>query len=159
VAVGQQEALSAMRDIVALWYVGHGTAAQVVYAACDLLAEGFDGPSLCMLAAVSIDQADTDVPDLLEPALHDVGLTYHPKDSLAAQQAGLIAMAAQTLSNRLPPRALAAWAHSAFGHAKLELAEHLAALDDTYDTLEFTNTAPEDIDAEVMAEARRIVSS
>jgi hypothetical protein len=148
-----------MRDVVGLWYVGHCTAAQVVYAACDLLAVGFDGPSLCVLAAVSIDHADVDVPDLLEPALADVGLTYHAKGSLAAQQAGLIAMAERTLSNRLPPRALAAWAHSTFGHEKLELAEHLAALDDTYDTLEFTNTTREDVDAEVMNEARRIVEA
>jgi hypothetical protein len=155
----QPAALSAMRDVVGLWYVGHSSAAQVVYAACDLLAAGFDGPSLCVLAAVSIDQADVDVPDLLEPARQDVGLTYHPEGRLAAQQAGLIAMAAQTVSNRLPPRALAAWAHSTFGHAKLELAEHLAALDDTYDTLEYTDTTREDVDAEVKAEARRIISS
>jgi hypothetical protein len=26
-----------MRDVVALWYVGHRTAADVVYSACDLL--------------------------------------------------------------------------------------------------------------------------
>lgn len=100
----QQAALSRMREVVGLWYVGHSTAGQVVYAACDLLAVGFDGPSLCMLAAVPIDQADVEVPDLLEPALNDVGLTYYAKGSLAAQKAGLFAIVARTLSNRLRPQ-------------------------------------------------------
>ena len=148
-----------MREVVGLWYVGHSTAGQVVYAACDLLAVGFDGPSLCMLAAVPIDQADVEVPDLLEPALNDVGLTYYAKGSLAAQKAGLFAIVARTLSNRLPPRALAAWAYSTFGHERLELAEYLAALDVVYDTPGNTDTERRDVDALVMAEARRIAEA
>ena len=51
-----------------------------------------------MLAAVPIDQADVEVPDLLESALNDVGLTYYAKGSLAAQKAGLFAIVARTLS-------------------------------------------------------------
>ena len=37
VVISQQTALATMRDVVALWYVGHRTAADVVYSACDLL--------------------------------------------------------------------------------------------------------------------------
>jgi hypothetical protein len=112
-----------------------------------------------MLAAVPIDQADVEVPDLLEPALNDVGLTYYAKGSLAAQKAGLFAIVARTLSNRLPPRALAAWAYSTFGHERLELAEYLAALDVVYDTPGNTDTERRDVDALVMAEARRIAEA
>ena len=37
VVISQQTALATMREVVALWYVGHRTAADVVYSACDLL--------------------------------------------------------------------------------------------------------------------------
>jgi hypothetical protein len=148
-----------MRDVVALWYVGHRTAADLVYSACDLLLAGLDGPALRELAAVSIDQAEIEVPDLLEAALQDVGLPYHTNaNSVAAQQAGLTAVARQTLSDALTPRDLAAWAHATFGH-QVEFAASLAEFDDIYDTVEYTDTTREEVDAQVIAEARRIVDS
>jgi hypothetical protein len=147
-----------MRDVVALWCVGHRTAADLVYSACDLLAAGFDGPALRELAAVSIDQAEIEVPDLLKAALQDVGLPYHTNaSSVAAQQAGLTAMARQTLSDALTPRELAAWAHETFGH-QVEFAASLAEFDD-FDTVGYTDTTREDVDAQVIAEPRRIVDS
>ncbi|MFI5779320.1 hypothetical protein [Nocardia sp. NPDC051570] len=85
---------------------------------------GFDGPALRMLAAVSIHQADQEVADLLEPALREVGLPCFAQGTVAAQQAGLTAMAARVLRGSLTPRELTAWAHKTFGHGPLELAQH-----------------------------------
>src|SRR3982074_1947415 len=109
-----------MREAVALWYVGEGTAAGIVYAACELLVAELDGPSLCMLAAVSVVHADEEVPKLVESGLHDVGLAYYPKGSDAAQENGLRLMASRVLSGHLTPIALAAWAHATFDHGTLE---------------------------------------
>jgi hypothetical protein len=149
-----------MRDAVALWYVDQGSAADIVRAACDLLVAGLDGPGLCMLAAVSIRHADENVPRRLEAALQDVGLEYHPKSAAAANEAALKAMASRVLSGVLAPRALAEWTHSTFGHETIQLAERLAELDDAYDVLEYyPGQTVEQLDAEVTAEAQRIVVS
>ena len=145
--------LSAMREVVALWYVDQSTCADIVYAACDLLAADYDGPSLRMLAAVSIDDAYAEVPPLLEAALGDVGLPYLPRDSAAAELAALRAMVARALSGEITPRELTAWVHGQFGHTRLEVVELLAALDDDYD---IGSVDVAEIDAEVLAEARTI---
>ena len=149
----EPSALTAMRDVVALWYVDQSTCAEIVYAACDLLAAEFDGPALRQLGAVSIDDAYAEVPPLLEAAMTDVGLPYLAPDSAAAELAGLRAMAARALSGAITPRELTAWVHGRFGHTRLELAESLAALDDDYD---IGHLDVVEIDGEVLAEARRI---
>jgi hypothetical protein len=59
----------------------------------------------------------------------------------------------------MEPSALTVWAHTTFGHDTLELADRLVELDDVYDCLEFTDTTEQDVDADVIAEARRIVGS
>ena len=156
--MNQQTALSAMRDVVALWYVGQSTPADIVYAACDLLAAGLDGPSLRELAAVSVGLADFEVPDLLEPSLHDVGLTYHRTDSDAAKLAGLIVMVTRTLSNVVTPRELLRCAYAMFGYESVDLATRLADFDDDYENLDSFGRTREEVDAEVMAEVRWIAT-
>src|SRR5689334_2721013 len=103
VCMNRQAALSTMRGVVGLWYVGQSSTADLVHAACGLLVAGLDGPSLRMLAAVSIHNADEEVPELLESALRDVDLTYHPKGSTPAQEAGVNAMASRVVSGTLSP--------------------------------------------------------
>jgi hypothetical protein len=158
VLVGQQTALVIMRDVVALWCVGHKTAADIVYSACDLLVNGLDGPALRALAAVPLDQADIEVAELLEPAMKDIGLPYYSMGSTASLQAGLVAMASQTLSGAFTPGYLAAWAYETFGH-QVDFAADLARFDDVYEVGDGTNSTREDVDKEVIAEARRIVES
>jgi hypothetical protein len=84
--VDQPDALTQMRDSVALWSVGYVTAAAVVDVACDLLVAGYDGPALCMLAAVTPRHADQDVPELLCTALRDVGLTHYERTAEPAMR-------------------------------------------------------------------------
>jgi hypothetical protein len=152
-----------MRDVVALWYVGQGSAADIVYAACDLLAAGVDGPALRELAAVSIAAADIEVPELLESALNDVGLEYHVKTSAEANHAGLVAMASQALSGAITPRHLTQFAYKtttsylALADETADLASSLTSLECDYDVAEATgNTDTSEIDALVIAEARWI---
>ncbi|WP_081809659.1 hypothetical protein [Amycolatopsis keratiniphila] len=153
-----ETALSHMRDVVARWYVGQARAADIVHTACDLLVAGLDGPSLCMLAAVSVRHADEEVPELLEAALRDVGLAFFEKGTQAAQETGLQAMAARVLSGAMTPRELAVWAHATFGHGTLERAERLVQLDDFYDTVDYMEATVEDLDAEVLRAARGILN-
>jgi hypothetical protein len=155
--VDGNEALATMRDAAALWSVGYIIAAEVVRIACDLLVAGQDGPALRMLAAVPFRHADDEVPDVLEAALTDLGLTYYERGSRAGQEAAVRTLAARVLAGTMSPRSLAVWAHSKFGHGRLDLAERLVELDDVYDTVEYTNMTEQEVDAEVTAEARRIL--
>jgi hypothetical protein len=151
------EALDRIRDAAALWAVGDVNASDLVQAACDLLVAGHDGPALRMLAAVPFRHADEEVPEVLEAALTDLDLPHYPPGTRAAQEAAIRAMATRVLADALTPRQLARWAHRKFGHDTLELTERLAELDDVYDCIELTDMTEQDVDADVMAEARRIL--
>lgn len=142
------------RDTVALWLVSQKSAGDVVLAACDLLVAGIDGPAVSRLAAASVrDGFDLHV---LEDALRELGLEHHDHGTAAAKEAGLRAMAGRTLAGRLAPRELTRWAHRTCGHDQIELAQGLAELDDVYDMLDVTDASEADVDAEVLAEARRL---
>ncbi|MGW4942065.1 hypothetical protein ACWEOZ_10805 [Actinoplanes sp. NPDC004185] len=153
------EALGKARDAAALWRVGYVRAAELVEVACDLLVAGHDGPTLAMLAGVHTRHADDEVPDLLEAALQEVGLEFYPPGSRAGAEAAVKALARRVLDGLMEPSALTVWAYTIFGHDTLELAERLVELDDIYDCLEVTDMTEQDVDADVIAEARRIVGS
>jgi hypothetical protein len=153
------EARRRASDAAALWSVGYLGAAELVAAACDLLVAGHESPALAMLAGVHARHADDEVPDLAEAALPEVGLEFHLPGSSAGAEAAVRALARRVLDGLMEPRALTAWAHSAFGHDGLELAERLAELDDTYDCLDVVDLTEHDVDADVTAEARRLVGS
>jgi hypothetical protein len=112
-----------------------------------------------MLAGVHTRHADDEVPDLLEAALHEVGLESYPPGSRAGAEAAVRTLARRVLDGLLEPSALTVWAHSTFGHDTLELADRLVELDDVYDCLEVTDMTEQNVDADVIAEARRIVGS
>lgn len=152
----REAALARLSDTVALWSVRRATAADVVYAACELLVAGDDGLALSELAAVSVGKAETEVPCLLEAALDEIGLAYHPLGTQDAVEAGLRAMCAQAVAGVLEPRELTRWVHATCGHDKLALAENLALLDDVYDSIDCTDVTLEQVDAEVVAQAQLI---
>ena len=127
----------------------------VVRCACDALIAGLDSPSLRLLAGLTRGEADYYVPDVLPATLAELGLDFHPRDSRGAQEPALRALAAQAGSGSLTPRELAATVHQHFGHT-LPLAERLASLDDEYDLGPYATLTREQIDQEVIAEARRL---
>ncbi|MDX2732916.1 MULTISPECIES: hypothetical protein [unclassified Streptomyces] len=145
-----------LQDRAVLWSMGEICATDVVTAACDALVAGLDSPALRTLAACTRAEADYDVPDLLPPALDELGLTFHPVASVVGQEAAARALAARMLAGELTPRELAFRIHQRFGH-ELPLAERLANLDDEYDLLEYDGDGtPAQIDADVTAEALRL---
>uniref|UniRef100_UPI0020B69F8A hypothetical protein n=1 Tax=Streptomyces sp. AC627_RSS907 TaxID=2823684 RepID=UPI0020B69F8A len=143
------------QDRAALWSMGEIRAADIVTAACDALVAGLDSPALRILAACTRAEADYDVPDLLPPALDELGLTFSPVGGVAGQEAVARALAARMLAGELTPRELAFRFHQRFGH-DLPLAERLAELDDEYDTLDYGSRTRAQVDADVTAEARRL---
>ncbi|MEV8504537.1 hypothetical protein AB0368_06850 [Actinoplanes sp. NPDC051475] len=155
----RDEVLTRMHNAAALWSVGHVTAAELVDVACDLLIAGFDGLNLAMLAGVHVRHADEEVPELLEAALTDAGLSYHPRGSHAGQEAAVRVMASRVVTGLMPALDLVAWAHSTIGHDRVALAERLVELDDVYDTLEYTDMTEQDVNDQILAEARRIVGT
>jgi hypothetical protein len=152
----QNMALAAMRDVVVFWNVGERSVADIVYAACDLLVAGIDGPALRELAAVSVDEIEYELGDPLSAALDELGLSFPPRYSDAAECEALSAMAPRALAGTITPAVLADWAHTTFSH--YGAGRHLSFLCDDYTLLDYNGNTTEDVDAEVMAEARRIVS-
>ncbi|MFF3660264.1 hypothetical protein [Streptomyces olivochromogenes] len=144
-----------LQDRAVLWSMGEIRATDVVTAACDALVAGLDSPALRILAARTRAEADYAVPDLLPPALDELGLTFHPAGGVAGQEAAARALAARMLSGELTPRELAFRIHQRFGH-ELPLTEQLANLDDDYDALEYGHRTQTQVDADVTAEALRL---
>ncbi|WP_042443114.1 hypothetical protein [Streptacidiphilus jiangxiensis] len=152
------EAAAGLRSTATLWSNGRCPAAALADAACDALVAGLDTPGLRELAAVNHRDADYDVPRLLPTAMKELGLTLHPHGSPAAQESWARLLAADTLAGRLTPRELADEIHLQFGH-RLPPAETLASLSDEYHQLEYTGRTAASVDAEVLAEARRLAGS
>jgi len=147
-----------MRTVVALWYIGARSAADIVRTACDLLVAGFDGPALCELAAAPYDLTDSEVPDLLEPALRDIGLPYHVPGSPSARFEALAAVASLTLSHDITPSALVVHAYWNSDEGD-EFALPLKQFHDFYAFGSHGDAEGDEIDAKVMAQARRIVEA
>ncbi|MGW7253519.1 hypothetical protein [Streptomyces sp. NPDC054834] len=143
------------QDRAVLWSIGEIRAADVVAGACDALVAGLDTPALRILAACTRAEADQDVPDLLPPALDELGLVFYPVGSVAGQEAAARALAARMLAGELTPRELAFRIHRRFGHG-LPQAERLAELDDEYDILEYGDRTSAQVDADVRSEALRL---
>lgn len=144
-----------LQDRAVLWSIGEIRATDVVTAACDALVAGLDSPALRTLAACTRAEADYDVPDLLLPALDELGLIFYPVGSAAGREAAARALAARTLAGELTPRELAFRIHQRFGH-ELPLAKRLAELDDEYAILEYGARTQEEVDADATAEALRL---
>ncbi|MFE1291194.1 hypothetical protein [Streptomyces sp. NPDC058751] len=151
-----EHAARELQDRAVLWAMGENRAADVVVAACDALVAGLDSPALRILAACTRAEADDDVPDLLPPALDELGLIFYPVGSTAGEEAVARALAARMLAGELTPRELTLRIHQRFGHG-LPPVERLALLDDEYDVLEYGDRTRAQLDAEVTAEALRLV--
>lgn len=147
-----ESAARALQDHAVLWSICEIRATDVVNAACDALVAGLDSPALRILAACTRAETVYDVPELLPPALDELGLAFYPPGSVGGEEAAARALAARMLADELTPRELAFRIHQRFGH-ELPLAERLAELDDEYDILEYSDRTPAQIDTDVTAEA------
>ena len=151
------QATGTLQDTAALWSIDAVSPQAVVSWACDALIAGLDSPSLRVLAGLTRAEADYYALDILPAALAKLGLDFYPRDSRSGQEAAARALAAQAVSGSLSPRELAAAIHRHFGHS-LPLTERLAALDDEYDLGAYATMTHEQIDQEVIAEARRLTN-
>jgi hypothetical protein len=147
------QATGTLQDTAALWSIDALSPQAVVRCACDALIAGLDSPSLRILAGLTRAEADYHMPDMLPAALAELGLDFYPRDTRGSQEAAARALAAQAVSGSLTPRELAAAIHPTSG-TTLPLAERLAALDDEYDLGAYATMTREQIDQEVIAEAR-----
>ncbi|HZG06117.1 MAG TPA: hypothetical protein VE546_21485 [Streptomyces sp.] len=161
-----ESAAGDLQEHAALWSVGEIRAGDVVSAACDALVAGLDSPGLRALAACTRAEADYDVRELLPLALEELGLTFYPFGSDTGREAAARALARRMLAGELTPRDLTRRIHRRHGH-DLALTERLAELDDEYDILEYDDEygifehgdrTVARIDAEVIAEARRLAA-
>jgi hypothetical protein len=153
------QATRTLPDTAALWSIDAVSPQAVVRCACNALIAGLDSPSLRILAGLTRTEAGYQARAILPAALAELGLDFYPRGSRGGQEAAARGLAAQAVSGSLTPRELAAAIHRHFGH-NLPLAEHLAVLDDEYDPGfdpgTYATMTREQIDQEVLAEARRL---
>ncbi|MEU9043773.1 MULTISPECIES: GNAT family N-acetyltransferase [unclassified Kitasatospora] len=154
-ATTPEQARTRLQDWAALWSTGAAPGRTVIDAACEALVVGLDGPALRELAACEYADAVTDLDALLPPALAEQGLDFHPNGSRSADEAALRALAARCLDGELTPRELTRVVHQRWGH-QLDESDPLSCLDDEYDMLDYGTRTREDLDADVLAEARRL---
>lgn len=140
-----------------LWSAREVRAEEVVRAACDALVAGLDGPALRILAACTRAEADEEVRELLPEVLGELGLVFYPLDGEAAREHAVRLLARWFLAGGTSPREFTRRLHRNHGH-EVEAALPFVGLDDVYDTLEYTDCTVAELDAEVVAEARRIAA-
>lgn len=145
------------RDVVASWHADEISDTDVVLAACALVVAGVDGPAVSRLAGASLRHAWEEMPPLLGDALGELGFEHHDHGTEGGRTEALRLMARRTLAGEMSPRRLAGWVRKKFGYG-LPAAEALAYLDGTYQTLEYEDLTPADVDERVMAEVRRLTS-
>ncbi|SIQ13900.1 hypothetical protein [Micromonospora avicenniae] len=161
-----KDALARLQDAAILWSVGSGTAADVIDAACDCLVADADSPTLRILAGISpVKGSESDeLRRWLEGALAELSLAYYPEGSREGEEEALRIMARRLLAGTITPRDLTSWAFRFITWDGTPMAAELIGLDNTYEYVDavhdghpHTSTATEDLDADVIAEARRLV--
>ncbi|MEV0134535.1 hypothetical protein AB0H83_39505 [Dactylosporangium sp. NPDC050688] len=147
-------AAAALHDVAALWSAGLAWPAGVVRAACAVLPDG--GDSLAMLAGLPEATADdTDVEPLLEAALAEVGLAYHPPGSATVLDHAVTAKARELLAGTITAQALARWAYQVNGLNQIPALEPFGLLHASYG---YEPGDPNPLDDDVYAEARALIA-
>lgn len=149
-----------MYEQAALWQLTRAVGQEaLVRLACDALVGGQDSPGVVQLAGQSTRGQDDDFEDAVAAALTDLGLALPARDSAEAQIGAARAMSRLVMDGQLRPRELVRWAHVHIGHGGASAVQPLVELDDAYDTVEYIDKQPADLDQDVVAEAQRLLSN
>ncbi|KXK63571.1 hypothetical protein AWW66_02120 [Micromonospora rosaria] len=159
------DALARLQDAAALWSTNPSTAADVIGAACDCLTADVDSPTLRIVAGISPTKGSEsdDLRRWLDVALTELSLTYYREGSREGEEEALRIMARRLLAQSITPRDLTSWAYWSTTWDGTPLAADLIALDNAYhyvdavyDGNRYPSTMAEDVDDDVIAEARRL---
>lgn len=154
------EAIGVLVEAAEDWRDGaRGRALDVVRAACEVLVAGHDGVAVATLAGVERSDAQDKVADFLVEALAEVGVPFFLPGSEAEQTRWLASTSDRLLIGALSPRELAEAVSSAVGNDGCTASGPLVHLALRYflaDEHEFDAWDPDEIDAAVVAEARRL---
>ncbi len=148
-------------DVAALWNIDAARTKDVIDAACDVLAAAVDGPAMRTLAAMSVSPllSPFEVDGPLADALEEVGASLPSRQTDAAAEAAVCAMARRTLRGEMTPRELVSWAHRVITHTGIGMAERLVTLDDEYDLAQDrTYGEVAQVEAAILEEAQRLAS-
>ncbi|MGC4803830.1 hypothetical protein [Micromonospora sp. DT233] len=156
-----EEALAALQEAAALWSVGSVPATDVISAACDCLVAGVDSPSLRILAGISPASGgeSDDLRRWLRDALVELSLAYYQEGSGEGEEAAVRVMARRLLAGTITPPDLTSWAYRYVTAKGSPIAHELVRLDGSYELAQFTDAEVTVLDAEVIAEARRLAES
>lgn len=142
-----------LREASGMWAKGQSATNEVVQLAALMLTEGFDTPSLRILAGLSENEGWWESRSVLVAAFDELGLPFAEQDS---DEAGLLALrylCRLYLRGQLSARDLSLWAHNNVGHEGPDVAQMLVSLDDDIDLAEYsgvnTGLADQGADARV----------
>jgi hypothetical protein len=156
-APGPHPAVRRLAVAAALWRVGEVPAADVVAAAVDLVVAGLGGEAVDELAGVPAARAVAEVPELLGPACHELGLPVVERETPQSLVVATAATCARLLAGELTEVAVASWVHRRHGHDGPDAdAVALAELSDRYGILEYDESPTAEVDAAVRAIAARL---
>lgn len=160
-------ALTHLQEAAVLWSVGSGTPAEVIEAACDCLLAGVDEPTLRILAGISaVPSGESDeLRRWLGDALAELSLIFFPEGSRAGADEAVRIMARRLLDRTITARALTSWAYGFITWDGAPLAAGLIDLEYAYEIVEaivhdgqpYPSDAAARVDADVVAEARRLL--
>ncbi|SFT55822.1 hypothetical protein SAMN04487904_103422 [Actinopolyspora lacussalsi subsp. righensis] len=152
-----ETAATVLQEHAVLWSAREIRAEEFVRSACDALVAGLDSPTLRVLAACTRAEATEAVRELLPTALGELGLVFYPLDSEAATEPAVRLLAGRLLAGKVMPRTFA-WRISRVYGSNVDLALPFVGLHEAYDTVVYTEYTVAELDAEVIAEARRIAA-
>jgi hypothetical protein len=147
-----------LREDAVLWTVGEVTTRELVLSACDALVDGLDSQALRLLAGASESTSAFDIDDLLRALAPELGYGAISHGSVEGRIEAARVFAARCVRGELPPRELAGWMHERIRHGHPDRrVEALVVADDEYDTLEYSSQSEAQLDARVVAFARRLL--
>lgn len=150
-AVTPEDPTARFSDAVSLWRLCAANTGEVIDAAVACLTADVDSPTLRELAGASPRDSQFELARMIENTLKELGLEQVL--TVGTQRGALSAMIRRFKNGELSARELARWAHTYIGHDGDESCQIFVDLDDMYDTADYSDYGPEDLDRFTAEEA------
>jgi hypothetical protein len=155
--VTRSSSLDDLVETLLWWSVDHASSTVVVHDAAQAAAEDDVPEWVIALACLPADASAHDIEDVLDRGCPELAFPVVPRGNPEAVLAAALAMIRRFAAGRLAERDLARWTHDVIGHGRSKELERLVSLDDVYDTVKYSGDTIESVDAEVRAEADRLL--
>lgn len=148
-----------LHEASGMWALGQGATNEVVMIAAEMLAGGYDTPSLRILAGLSVSEGWWEARKVVIAAFDELGLVFAEQDSDEAKVLALRYLSRVYLRGELSARDLGRSAHQLAGYEGPDVAQPLVSLDDEIDLAELSGFNAGLADQSVDARVREFLAS